>query len=106
MCPPVLDPGCARCINWRTHSPTKPRPPTTSRNNSASQNGYSNGFEEGLEVEAILGARDSDSGIFYLIKWKEREDLELMPALLTFFHVPALVIHFYADRISWISADS
>lgn len=62
------------------------------------QNGYSNGFEEGLEVEAILGARDSDSGIFYLIKWKEREDLELMPALLTFFHVPALVIHFYADR--------
>lgn len=62
------------------------------------QIGCSNGFEEGLEVEAILGTRDSQQGIFYLVKWKGRANPELIPALLTFIHVPSQVIHFYANR--------
>ena len=53
-------------------------------------------------MEAILGTRDSQNGIFYLVKWKEREDLQFLPALLTFHHVPSLVIHFYAQRYNYL----
>jgi len=91
--------GCARCTptsKWK-------RVPNQKKTKEKPEEGdFQNGFDEGLEVEAILGTRDSQNGIFYLIKWKEREDLQLLPALLTFTHVPSLVIHFYAQRVSWI----
>jgi len=94
--------GCARCTptsKWK-------RVPIQKRTKEKPEEDYSqNGFEEGLEVEAILGTRDSQNGIYYLIKWKEREDLQLLPALLTFNHVPSLVLHFYAQRVSWIDID-
>ncbi len=62
------------------------------------QNVFRNRFDEGYEIEDILGVKDSEHGILYLIKWKERDEFELVPALLTFIHVPNLVVRFYATR--------
>jgi hypothetical protein len=62
------------------------------------------GFEQGYEAEAILGAKDGQQGIFYLVKWKEREEMELIPAMITLSYVPSLVLLFYAKRIQWIQS--
>lgn len=60
------------------------------------------GFERGLEVERIMGVTDtSGDQLMFLIKWKNEEETELVPAREANTKVPQLVIKFYESQLTW-----
>uniref|UniRef100_F1LGM1 Chromobox protein 3 n=1 Tax=Ascaris suum TaxID=6253 RepID=F1LGM1_ASCSU len=70
-----------------------------SRKNKLFENDTCNGFERGLEPEGILGAMRSENGeVTMLIKWKGREEAELVPAKLANEQCPQLVIQFHEEH--------
>uniref|UniRef100_A0A915C7W1 Chromo domain-containing protein n=1 Tax=Parascaris univalens TaxID=6257 RepID=A0A915C7W1_PARUN len=53
----------------------------------------------GFEPESILGAMCSEDGeVTMLIKWKGREEADLVPAKLASEQCPQLVIRFHEER--------
>merc|ERR1712141_837018 len=65
------------------------------------------GFERGLEVERIMGVTDtSGDQLMFLIKWKNEEETELVPAQDANTKVPQLVIKFYESQLTWKTASS
>ncbi|XP_055629750.1 chromobox protein homolog 3-like [Toxorhynchites rutilus septentrionalis] len=61
----------------------------------------SHGFQKGYIAETIMGITEEDGERLFLIKWKDRDELEMVTAKVTREHVPELVIDFYEDRIIW-----
>uniref|UniRef100_A0A915C5T1 Chromo domain-containing protein n=1 Tax=Parascaris univalens TaxID=6257 RepID=A0A915C5T1_PARUN len=69
------------------------------KKNKRFENDIGNGFERGLEPESILGALCSEDGeVTMLIKWKGREEADLVPAKLAIEQCPQLVIRFHEER--------
>lgn len=59
------------------------------------------GFEQGFVAESLVGITQADGQLLFLVKWKNRDELELVPSEETRKHVPHMVIDFYQDRIIW-----
>lgn len=64
------------------------------------------GFDRGLEAEYIIGANEICGRKFLLIKYKDVEQPEMVPATVAHKKITQMVIDFYESRLVWASSDS
>ena len=60
------------------------------------------GFDRGYEPEKILGATDSAGELMLLVKWRQSDEADLVPARIANHKCPHLVIDFYEQHSFWV----
>ncbi|CAF0871688.1 unnamed protein product [Didymodactylos carnosus] len=72
-----------------------------SRRKRANEYGYGRGYD----IEKILGATDVYGELMFLIKWRETDKPELVPARIANVKSPQTVIKFYEERLTWANTE-
>uniref|UniRef100_A0A3B4AD27 Chromo domain-containing protein n=1 Tax=Periophthalmus magnuspinnatus TaxID=409849 RepID=A0A3B4AD27_9GOBI len=53
------------------------------------------------EPECIIGSTDRRGELMFLVKWKNSEDVALLPAREVSARCPQVVINFYEQKLTW-----
>uniref|UniRef100_A0A8C6T2B8 Chromobox homolog 3b n=1 Tax=Neogobius melanostomus TaxID=47308 RepID=A0A8C6T2B8_9GOBI len=57
------------------------------------------------EPECIIGSTDRRGELMFLVKWKNSEDVALLPAREVSVRCPQVVIDFYEQKLTWHSSE-
>ncbi|XP_056300462.1 chromobox protein homolog 3-like [Pseudoliparis swirei] len=63
------------------------------------------GLSTYLEPECIIGSADRQGELMFLVKWKNSDDVALLPAREASARCPQVVIDFYEQKLSWHCGD-
>ncbi|CAG0900099.1 unnamed protein product [Darwinula stevensoni] len=64
-----------------------------------------NGLERGWKLEKIIGATEVNAEKMLFVKWKERDEIEVVPSKELRKQHADSIINFYESRIMWVSGE-